>query len=362
MKKMHFAWIAIATGMLARIAWAALGPDAVFADALGYRAIAHAIAEGRAASAYWMPGWPFWMSLAYRVGGSDAWVIAASVVLGGATIGATWLLARELFDRETAFVAAGACALVPSLVLVPRLLLSENLAIPLFAIATLALVRALRTRTTRDWIAFAIATAAATYVRESSAVLVLAALLSRSPRACAIAFIAFAIALAPWALRNREATGHATLTTSSGPNLCIGLGEGATGGYRKVGDGITQEEGLRCAREGLAHHPLEIVTLAPAKLSRLAVWDDWIVDDFLDQTSAHGAFTRVMRVLCNGFWWALCALAAVTAWRRRDARVLLAPALAVALSVLVTFGVGRFHAPLIPLLAVLASGYRRRLS
>ena len=360
MRKLHFAWIAIAAGMLARAAWAALGPDAVFADALGYRAIAHALAEGRGASAYWMPGWPFWMSLVYRVGGGDGAVIAASVALGAATIGATWLLARELFDRQSALVAAAACALVPSLVLLPRLLLSENLAIPLFALATVALVRAVKTRRTRDWIAFALATAAATYVRESSAVLVLAAILSRSPRAIAIALVTFALALAPWALRNRAATGHVTLTTSSGPNLCIGLGDGATGGYRKLDDAITQEEGLRCAREGLAHRPLEIVTLAPAKLSRLVVWDDWIVDDFLDDTSARGGATRAMRAFCNLGWWALLAGAAVVSLRRRETRVLLVPMATVALSVVVTFGVGRFHAPLIPLLAVLASGYRRR--
>jgi hypothetical protein len=71
--------------------------------------------------------------------------------------------------------------------------------------------------------------------------------------------------------------------------------------------------------------------------------------------------------LCNIAWWALLAAATVGAIHRREApeqmkrpvHAIFAVIGAVVLVTLVTFGVDRFHAPLVPLLCVLAC-YRRR--
>jgi hypothetical protein len=65
-----------------------------------------------------------------------------------------------------------------------------------------------------------------------------------------------------------------------------------------------------------------------------------------------------MRVLCNIAWWALLAAGLVGAIKK-PAHVLFAAIGSVALVTVVTFGVGRFHAPLVPLLCALAC-YRRR--
>ena len=363
----HVYFTMIALGLALRAAWIFVAPAAVFADAAGYRALARGLAEGRGFDgAYWMPAWPAWMSFAYRAHAGDVAVMLASVALGALTIAATRELAREIFGDDAADRAAAIVALVPSLVLLPQLLLSENLAVPLFAIAALALVRAARTAGVYDWIAVGIATALSVYVRESSLALVLAALgvaaWKRDARGALIVALVVTVALAPWVLRNRALLGHATLTTSSATNLCIGLGDGATGGFRKI-DPVAD---TACARAGLAAHPLELVTLAPAKLTRLFVWDDWIVDDFLDAAMARARLTLgALRALCNLFWWGLCAFSAASFARSRGAhreraKALSAPIVAVVASVIVTFGVARFHAPLIPLLAAVASGYRRR--
>lgn len=352
----------ICAGVFARIAWVLAGPGALSANVRD-RELARGLAEGRGYDgAHWMPAWPAWMSIFFRAHAGDLSIMLASVALGVVTIAVTWAIAREVFGADAAWRAAGICALVPSLVLLPAVLVSENLALPLFAIATLALVRAARLHTPGSWVLFAIAAAAATYVREACLALALAgiavAFVVRCRRACVAIAIVFGALLAPWVLRNRAVTGHAVLTTSAATNLCIGLGEGATGGFRTLGDDDAND-GLRCAREGLAHHPLELVTLAPAKLSRLATWDDWIPSDFVP-AETRGVFA--MRAICNVSWWVLCALAALGLARSRErlARVLVAPIAAVAASIIVTFGVARFHAPLIPLLAALASGYRRR--
>ncbi|HEY1960441.1 MAG TPA: glycosyltransferase family 39 protein [Polyangiaceae bacterium] len=383
MKSLHSAWIAVGAGVVARVAWAIAAPPVVRDDAAAYRALAHAIAEGHgygisAPTAYWTPGWPAWMGLIFQLGLGDRGVAVASALLGGVTIALVWVLARRLADRAIAWRAAAICALVPSLVLLPGALLSENLAVPLVVLAAIALVRARELGRARDYALFGVAVAAATFVRESCAAFLIAGAafaVARAPmklRATRLAAVvlAFSVALAPWVLRNRARLGATTLTTSAGPNLCVGLGDGATGGYRTVpglvplvaGEAERNANGVRCAEQGLRDHPFEIVTLAPAKLSRLLVWDDWIVDDFYARgTRFSPVALNALRVFCNLAWWALLGAAAVVAWRQRErAAAVIAFAACVALAVLVTFGAGRFHTPLLPLFAVLAACYRRR--
>ena len=369
------AWIVIAVGGAARLAWAIAGPDVAILDAAGYRTLARSLVGGHGyalqagPSAYWVPGWPAWMAVVYALfGAHDGAVTVSSVFLGGATIAATWALARELADeghrRAVASIAAVLCALLPSLVLLPRLLLSENLAVPLFTLALVALARASRTGRLVHWLLFGLIAAVATYVRESCAVLALGGvLLARGPR-LGRALIAIALVgalLVPWVERNREVMGVTTLTTSAGVNLCIGLGPGATGGHRAVLEPILSPEaerhtlGTQCAKEGLREHPLELLTLAPAKLSRLFVWDDWIVDDFLASTTLPAWFTGGLRVLCDVAYWLLW-LATLISWRRGGAVRFGATVIGlVSLPVLATFGVGRFHALMLPLLCVTAS-------
>jgi len=248
-------------------------------------------------------------------------------------------------------MAAAITAIVPSLATMPRLLVSENLALPLFALATLLLVRAAnRPAVATRWAAFAACAALATYVREACIAIVLAGLImavvKRSASGAIVVVGVLAVALAPWV------TAHHGLTTSDGSVLCIGLGEGATGGYRA---GVSSSCEL---------HLGKLFTLAPAKLARLFAWDDWTCDDFFLRKAAP----RAMRVFCNIAWWALLAAATVGAINHRrastgtdekPAHALAAVIGSVALVTIVTFGVGRFHAPLVPLLAVSAC-YRRR--
>jgi hypothetical protein len=323
----------VIAGVAARIACVLAGPGAVRTDAIAYRAMAH----GTIGASPWMPGWPVWMSLFYRVGLGDRAIVLGNALLGIATIALAAAIAREL--GRDAHVTAAITAIVPSLATMPRLLVSENLALPLFALATLLLVRASRTKTTAAWAAFAASAALATYVREACIALavagVIVALVNRSASAALVTLAIFAIALAPWA------TAHHGLTTSDGRALCIGLGDGATGGYRDVSSSCEVHLG-------------KLVTLAPAKLARLFAWDDWTCDDFFARRSAPAA----MRALCNISWWALLALGTVGAIKKPEP-VLFAVVGAVALVTIATFGVGRFHAPLVPLLCVLAC-YRRR--
>ncbi len=323
----------VIAGVAARLACVLAGLGAVRTDAIAYRAMAHS-AIG---ASPWMPGWPLWMSLFFRAGLDERAIVFGNALLGIATIALAAAIAREL-GRDT-HAAAAVTAIVPSLATMPRLLASENLALPLFALATLLLVRSANRSSIRRWAAFALCAAVATYVREACIAIAIAgvivALVKRSPLSALVTAGVFAAALAPWVIAHRG------LTTSDGTALCIGVGDGATGGYRAVTASCELHFG-------------KLVTLAPAKLARLFAWDDWTCDDFFRTRAAPPG----MRVFCNVAWWALLAAAALGAIKR-PAHVLFAAIGSVALVTVVTFGVGRFHAPLVPLLCVLAC-YRRR--
>jgi hypothetical protein len=188
-----------------------------------------------------------------------------------------------------------------------------------------------------------------------------------------------AIALtAPWAIRNARAIGVLTLSTSAGENLCAGLGQGATGGWRRTfedGGGPAappreanrHREGILCARDGILAHPLSPLVLAPGKLSRLVAFDDWEVDFYAWRwpDTAPGPLTPGGRAATTLAWtanvgyWALLALAALGVARGRArpaARAALwGTVFGTVLLVLITFGNGRFHALLLPLLAAPAA-------
>lgn len=340
--RFHWTRICVIAGVAARIACVLAGPGAVRTDAIAYRAMARSLAEGRAFGASpWMPGWPVWMSLFFRAGLGERAIVAGNAILGVATIVLAGAIAREL--GRGARAAAAITAIVPSLATMPRLLVSENLAVPLFALATLFLVRASKRPSIERWAAFAACAVVATYVREACIALAFAGLMiaavKRSASAALVTLGVFAIALAPWV------TSHHGLTASDGSALCIGLGDGATGGYRA---GVSA---------GCELHLGKIVTLAPAKLARLFAWDDWTCDDFFARRPSPRPWAA-MRVFCNIAWWALLA-AAVAGAIKKPPPALLAAIGAVAVITVVTFGVGRFHAPLVPLLTVSAC-YRRR--
>lgn len=328
----------VIAGIAARLACVLAGPGAVRTDAIAYRAMARSLAEGHALGASpWMPGWPVWMSLFYRAGLGERAIVFGNALLGIATIAIAGAIAREL--GRDARAAAAITAIVPSLATMPRLLASENLALPLFTLGALFLVRASnQPKSIERWAAFAACAVLSTYVREACIALGLAgaivALVRRSPLGALVTAGVFAAALAPWIAK------HHGLTTSDTSALCIGLGDGATGGYRVVSSSCELHFG-------------KLITLAPAKLSRLFAWDDWTCDDFF----AHREAPRAMHVLCNGAWWVLVAAAVVGAIRK-VALVPIAIAGVVALVTIVTFGVGRFHAPLVPLVCVVAC-YRR---
>jgi 4-amino-4-deoxy-L-arabinose transferase-like glycosyltransferase len=356
-------------------------------DAVTYRELATSLAEGRGyraaegPTAFWMPGWPAWMSIFVRAGLADTAVALGSVALGAATIALTHRLADELYGKKVAAAAAVVVALLPSLVTLPGLLVSENLALPLTLGTVLLLVRAVRKDEVGAWALAGISCGVAVLVREASLALGLAGAVlgwgrprARASKRIGAFVLSAALVVSPWVLRNRAVMGVTTLTTSSAVNLCAGLGEEATGGYRFMpwaGEEATggyrfmpwageereaYARALDCVRQGLSRRPWGVVTLIPAKLSRWLAYDDWQLDVFYSHALPTVA-CRSLAVVCDVAYWAVLVAAVVAIRKGRGDRTLIVVIAGFIASTLVTFGNERFHVPALPLFAVLAAAW-----
>lgn len=196
-----------------------------------------------------MPGFPALLAACMSVFGEN-WM-AFRVVLaavGTAACGLVYVLGLQLFDRPTALLAAALAAFSPVMIGFSELVLSETLFAATLLISVIALVwydgcrRAARPGSGVCWLqaaAAGVAIGLATYVRPSwlpvaGLAAVLALLASRGRRSAwieaGLIVAGVTVALAPWAWRNYQVTGHVVVTTLwAGPSLYDGLHSQADG-------------------------------------------------------------------------------------------------------------------------------------
>jgi len=163
-------------------------------------------------SAWRPPLYPLALAATFAVSGDS--ITAAQVVnalLGTAVAGLTGLLAARLYGRRAGLIALALAAVAPALVLVNITLLSETLFSVLALGAVLVALRA-RERLSLRWVAAAgLLAGAATLTRPNGVIVAAVVLVAvwRRPflsRAAvlrpALAAVAVALVIAPWAVRN----------------------------------------------------------------------------------------------------------------------------------------------------------------
>lgn len=209
---------------------ALLRPEIPIADAADYHQLATALAEGRGyvnaageQTAWRPPGYPAFLSLIYRI--TPRSILTATVLQ--AFIGALTVLMLMLFGSTfanyTETVVAGLIATIyPSLVWLPRLLLSENLSLLLTVLTLWSVAMYLRSRRV-GWLAiFGAVAGLNTLVRGGNLVLPILLGLgllivtfkqkSGDWKRCVIglvfAFVMFATTLTPWTVRNYRLFHH----------------------------------------------------------------------------------------------------------------------------------------------------------
>jgi 4-amino-4-deoxy-L-arabinose transferase-like glycosyltransferase len=205
-------------------------------DAWDYDRHARSIADGhgfpdsyyvldRGPSALRAPGYPYFLGAIYAV--SDDSVTAgrlANAALGALAVFLLYLIAKRVWGRRVALLAAGLAAVFPPLVLLSRELLSESLFIALELGMVLCILEFRRLRELR-WAALAgLLFGLATLTRNPGPALaiplilglwVLRPRLSRQAVAApALALLCAVLAIAPWTVRNAVEFGRLIPVTS----------------------------------------------------------------------------------------------------------------------------------------------------
>jgi 4-amino-4-deoxy-L-arabinose transferase-like glycosyltransferase len=339
-------------------------------------------------TAFWPVGWPWLLSLAFRLGGVSVWTVGAVNWLAAALTG--WLLldlARRWSGSELA-ARAGllAWAVYPNAILyVPQALTEVTY--------TALLMGGIWLMTTRrgwaDVVLAGLVFGIATLVKAQTLVIVpaiLAVMLWRAGdvgrrlpgiagRGLVLA-LAAALVIAPWTWRNhRELGAWVAVSTNGGITLLTGNNDSARGGYSpddplvhaidalKDSDEVAYDAQARALGTAwIRTHPARFVALAPLKL-----WHLWGPDGegqwaYETGSRAYAAAPRVFLAvrIANQLWYMLLLTAFVIApWRIARRRIdwwlvpyvvaLFPTAIAVVFS-----GQSRFHYPAMPFVCLIA--------
>jgi 4-amino-4-deoxy-L-arabinose transferase-like glycosyltransferase len=375
----------------------------VFNDELFYHHAAETLSDGQGLrataggpTAQWPPAYPFALSLVYRITGPEPLAgQALNALIGAFTVVGLFLLARRLFGRREAVVAALLLAVLPGQVLWSDVLLAET---P-YALVLVAFFLALAALPPRPLVALGVGAliGLAALVRGEGLLLFPAALTAWWPvlsrRAFAVraatAGVAALVVIAPWTLRNAVVmdafiplSSNASITLYSGHNpradgaqnyapASVGAGLPAFGPEREVA------ESKRLRREALDYmvtHPLREAELVPLKLLNLARGDshamEWVNTARPGEPRPiRGRYVTPIRVAADSTWFALLAgtLASTVVfgrafWRDPVLRgVLVLFAVALVAYGFVYYGNFRYRAPLEPLMLLVSAPLLVRL-
>ena len=392
----------VAAAAVARLAWAlhATRPITALGDPAIYGYLADRIVGGHGytymdhvATAYYPPGYPFALAgvqwVFERLGleaSQHARMTLLNFLPSILTVGLTWGIARRLFDRTTAAVAAGIVAAWPNLIFFVAIGFTETLFLFLSMAALWAVVGvewAAGALGTRRMVAFGALVAMAALVRPLTLpFLVLLPVAMRIGGAtwrhalgrAGVAVAAAAVVLAPWAVRNTLALDSVVVvSTNMGDNLCIGRNPEAYGGYNLPERCIASEDETEAendrdntiaAVEYAARHPL-----TEARLTYRRAYYTYRDDhDGLSDTSGylvesgagHSAKRYSLAHLADPLSWRVVVKGlaplprALRRFRGPDPRraFLFMVAVWLALTPLVFFGQPRFKIPVAPLWAM----------
>jgi MYXO-CTERM domain-containing protein len=367
-------------------------PAVPVTDAAHYHQLATDLAQGRGfiytdtgtPTAFRPIGYPAFLSGIYFLFGPDPqaayWF---QVVLGGITVLLAALLARLVFGRREALLSGLLAAIYPGFIWLTRVLLSENLALPLLLAALCAAAVLLRAERRRlRWAALlGLLLGLGLLVRSNNSLIVALLLLGlflsfrkkrEGPKAylpLGVVAAALLLTLLPWEVRNYRVFHRVVpLTTNDGITLygaywppragskriygnVPGLEDPAIVAASRAGDEADVSSYLRrLTLERLRENPRYYFQLLPEKLFYMVVPVDW-------ETFPHGPGTERS---WNVGYAAACLLALVGLWGLRRRRVphlwLLWPGpLSVLVQTLIFYGGPRYRLPAEPTIILLAA-------
>ncbi len=343
--------------------------------------------NGTHLTAYWPPGYPFWLSRLYWVFGHHPQMAAvANIFLGTATVLLAYLLVRRLWGERIGRWTLLLMAVFPSQAFFTNVLASELLFTPLFLAALLFLTMGIRKQ---SWVFIVlsggIVLGLATLTRTITALFLVPVAIYwflelRKFRAVAtrlvVGLVGFLLVVTPWVVRNHYAIGRACLSSNSGINLFIGNQPSSGMGYNHRAalefelwdpskeayiDSAASVRGWDYIKE----KPLAFVRRGIFKSMFLYATDVDALDFQMFQTAENGDGGKWLLIasVVQSFYLVVLLLAFSGIWIVLKSRVhrdsgtwLVLMTLAYWTSVhFVFFSIGRFHYPVIPLIAALSA-------
>lgn len=347
-------------------------------DAADYHQLALSLAthgtfatESGTPTAFRAPGYPAVLAVGYRLAAPQPRVgHLINALTGTVTVAAVWFLGNFVLGARGALLAALLAAFYPSLVLLPRVLLTENLSVPLLALSLGVSAWSLQGGARRSaslliglLLGFAILARSASVVPAALLLGVMASPLgapSAGERLRRLAWVSLGVALClgPWGLRNKIVLGTPIfLSTEGGITLYSSYWPPEIGGKRVWGNvvdlpdpvgraGTAAEEVERSSRyrelflEGIRRDPWRLVRFAPEKVAYLVAPFNW---EWFPHAPGRS------RSLDWGYLIVLvpAAVGGITLWRQRlPIAILLAVLPAASLfTSLVFYGSPRFRLP-----------------
>ena len=389
-------WLALILGLalVIRVAWVLVSQTTPVSEASVYDRLAWSlasnkeyVAEDGTPTAFRPVGYPVFLAGVYTAFG-HSWTAGGIVnaLLGTAAVGLTYVLARTVLSVRLSLVAALLIALLPSHILGYTAVLRMEALHTVFVLSALVITYwAVRAPRAQNVVLLGLCLGIGVYVRPIlllypvafGAVLALQPQISlrRAIGLAGAAGLVMLLVLLPWTVRNYIVMDAFVLTsTHGGINLLVGNGPDAIGQHETVDGSIFSDtsemtvyrESIRIAFGHIVSHPLAWFKLLPRKFFYLWASDaDWVTfarainlsifqDQFHHWIPGLKWFTQ--------FYWAAIALMAAGAvvtrplryWSSFPANIF--PVLIVYWTAfhMAFFGMGRFHAQVIPVIVVIA--------
>jgi 4-amino-4-deoxy-L-arabinose transferase-like glycosyltransferase len=380
-------WLVLSLALVLRVAWALWIEVEPQSDGVMYHEFALSLVQGRgyaypngALTAYWPVGTSALYAGLYRAFGVGfAPIVAFNLLLGLLVVALTMALAAHWFDRRAALFAGLIAACWPLLIQFTTVLASELLFTAL-CLASLAL-QTLRAPSAGRDVGTGLLLAAACLVRPTALALFVFFLVfgwlaerrwTGVLRQAFLFGLAAIVVIGPWAWRNTLLFGSPVLISANfGANLWMGNSAGSNGGYQPLPEdrAFASEVDRDRHFKALA---LDYIRAEPARYVRMSLkrfvdthsretigvsWNRSALDQRLDHRGLH-----VLKLLTSAYWWLAATAAMVGAWSllRRDRAIgllhplILLPAFTAAVPTL-TVSQDRYHFPMIPMVAILAS-------
>jgi 4-amino-4-deoxy-L-arabinose transferase-like glycosyltransferase len=396
--------IVLLAGVL-RIAWVVYAQTVPGSDFAQYDQLAWRLAEGKGyvdelgePTAFYAIGWPFFLSIVYRVFGHS--LVAAGVINALMGVGAvilTYAIARHLLDRPVALISAALVAINPTLVLYSSTHGTESFFILEILLLTWLILRVLESHHALELVLVGILTGFAILTRPVGLCVPLGGVVAvytfnrhnfrrdfrRNTAKVLVVIAVSAVIVTPWVVRNAVAVDATTLQTSGGVTLWIGNNPQATGGLMPppaipglnaiatpgAGPDATEAEAnsayTSAAIDALLTNPARAVSLVPRKLFELWGGHRHAVTHSTRKSdrTIPGVVLNILPILTQAYL-VLLLLLVVAAYGMKRSRNhwVIGPGIALtAIFVfwnafhMISFGSGRYHVPMEPFLAIMAA-------